>query len=45
MTDEERRRFENSYNGDALDDKIEDFFNRYQDANYNNGNAQISGIQ
>jgi hypothetical protein len=39
MTEEERRRYENSHNGDALDDKIEDFFNRFQDANYNNGNS------
>ena len=32
MTEEERRRYENSHNGDALDDKIEDFFNILKDS-------------
>ena len=45
MTDEERRRYENSALGDGLDDRLEDFFNKYQDVNYNNGNCQFSGVQ
>ena len=39
MSEEERRRYENSTLGDNLDDRIEDFFNKYQDVNYNNGNC------
>jgi len=44
MSEEERRRYENSTLGDNLDDRIEDFFNKYQDVNYNNGNCQFSGV-
>lgn len=44
MSEQERRRYENSALGDALDDRLEDFFNKYQDANYNNGNNEFSGM-
>ena len=44
MSEQERRRYENSTLGDALDDRLEDFFNKYQDANYNNGNNEFSGM-
>lgn len=29
MSEEERRRYENSTLGDGLDDRLEDFFNKY----------------
>lgn len=44
LTEEERRRLDNSNHGDCLDDVIEDFLNKYGDVNYNNGNLQISGL-
>lgn len=44
MSEQERRRYENSTLGDALDDRVEDFFTKYQDANYNNGNNEFSGM-
>jgi len=44
MTDEERRRYENSHLGDSLDDKIEYFLSTYQDFDYYNGNREISGL-
>lgn len=39
LPEEERRRCENSALGDGLDDRLEDFFTKYQDVNYNNGNC------
>lgn len=44
LTEEERRRLDNSNHGDCLDDVIEDFLNKYGDVNYYNGNLQISGL-
>lgn len=44
MSEQERRRYENSTLGDALDDRVEDFFTKFQDANYNNGNNEFSGM-
>ena len=38
MTEDERRRYENSTLGDGLEDRLEDFFVKHQDSNYNNGN-------
>mgnify|MGYP000641870659 CR=1 FL=1 len=38
MTEDERRRYENSTLGDGLEERLEDFFNKHQDVNYNNGN-------
>jgi hypothetical protein len=38
MNEDERRRYENSTLGDGLEDRLEDFFTKHQDANYNNGN-------
>lgn len=44
MTEDERRRYENSTLGDGLEERLEDFFTKHQDVNYNNGNFQFSGI-
>lgn len=44
MTEQERRRYENSAQGDALDERVEEFFAKFQDANYNNGNNEFSGM-
>ena len=44
MNEDERRRYENSTLGDGLEDRLEDFFVKHQDANYNNGNFQFSGV-
>jgi len=30
--------------GDALEDRIDDFFTKYQDVNYNNGNNEFGGL-
>jgi hypothetical protein len=44
MTDDEKRRYENSTLGDGLEDRLDDFFVKHQDANYNNGNFEFSGV-
>lgn len=44
LSEDERRRYENSHLGDSLDDKIEFFLSSYQDCDYNNSNREISGL-
>ncbi len=39
MTEEERRRHENSTYGDAIDDRLEEFFSKHQDVNHQSGNS------
>lgn len=34
LTEEERRRYENSNYGDTIDERLEDFFNKHQDVNH-----------
>lgn len=44
LTEDERRRHENSNYGDAIEDRLEEFFNKHQDVNHQSGNSQISGV-
>jgi hypothetical protein len=44
MNEDEKRRLENQVHGDTIDDKLEEFFSKYQDTNPQNGNNQISGL-
>lgn len=44
LSEEERRRYENSNYGDTIEDRLEDFFNKHQDVNHQSGNSQISGV-
>jgi hypothetical protein len=44
LTEDERRRLENQNYGDQIEDRMEEFLNKHQDANHQNGNNQISGV-
>jgi hypothetical protein len=44
LTEDERRRLENQSYGDQIEDRMEEFLNKHQDANHQNGNNQISGV-
>lgn len=43
-TDEEKKRHENQNIGDQIEEKLEEFLNKYQDSNPMNGNHEISGV-
>lgn len=45
VSDEEKRRIENQNAGDQIEDKLEEFLNKYQDSNPLNGNQEISGVK
>jgi len=44
LTEEERRRYDNSIYGDTIDERLQEFFNKHQDVNHQSGNTQISGV-
>ena len=44
LNEDEKRRLENQVHGDTIEEKLEEFFSKYQDTNPQSGNNQISGL-